>query len=131
MHHTPVFAEYNSEKIAEGIGAYAMAADLLENISSSECGYIVRGEYSTEKVLKEVLPYLTKEDQEKVNKFFAEEFFEKKSIQNKNDVESAILIGRQRGVGLNEICDKINSHATRIYKYGVEQWEYAKKNYSR
>jgi thymidylate synthase len=131
IQHSQVFAEYNSEKIAEGIGSYAMATDLLNKVSSSRCGYILRGEYSIEKVIEEVLPYLTKEDQKEIKKFFEGQFFKEKAVQNKKDVEDAILIGELQGLNLNEICKKINSNATRVYKYSFEQWEHAKKSYSK
>ena len=48
-------AEYNSYKLAQAAGGFAIINDIFEKLTKSECGYAINKSYSLNKTLNEIL----------------------------------------------------------------------------
>ena len=52
--------------MGEAIGGYLIATDLMEKLSKSQCGYIVRKNYNFNNAVNEVMPHINNQDSKEI-----------------------------------------------------------------
>ena len=57
-------AEYNSHKLGQAAGGFAIINDIFEKLTKTECGYVINKSYSFYKTLNEIYLYLNNKDRE-------------------------------------------------------------------
>ena len=124
-------AEYNSNKMGQAVGGLLAATDMLMKFSNSECSYIVIKSYSVDKTFSEVLPYLPKKDRVQAKDYFTSSVFEKQLQENDRFIEGFLAAGKKDGLDTKTLCGMMASIISMNYPKAVQQWEYAKENYSK
>ena len=128
---TEVFPEYNSERLGEAIGGYLSATDLLEKVSRSECGYVIKSTYSFDAALIETMSYLNERDRREFQSFMASDLKSNYEKENGEFIQGFLRAGRTDGLDINTVCGMMISIISVTYQKTAQQWELAKEVYSR
>lgn len=127
--NSQAIAEYNAGKLGEAIGGYVIATDIIEKLSSSQCGYAVRKKYSREATINEVIPYLRKQDQKDLRSMLNSNSFQNDLAENNDFLSNFMSAGRQDGLDKNTLCGMLVSNVAMMYQKSKQQWLFAKENY--
>ena len=124
-------AEYNSNKLGQAAGGYAIINDIFEKLTKSECGYAINKSYSLNKTLNEIFLYLNSNDREEFIAFLASEKFKNDLVENDTFISETINAGKKDGLDEKTICGMLVTIASMSYQKAQIQWDYAKEHYSK
>ena len=124
-------AEYNSYKLGQAAGGYAIINDIFEKLTKSECGYAINKSYSLNETLNEIFLYLNNEDREEFIAFLDSEKFKNDLAENDSFISGTINAGKKDGLDEKTICGMLVTIASMSYETAQNQWEFAKEHYSK
>ena len=124
-------AEYNSYKLGEAAGGFAIINDIFEKLTKSECSYAINKSYSLNKTLNEIFLYLNNKDREEFIAFLDSEKFKNDLAENNSLISEFINAGKKDGLDEKTLCGMLISIASMSYQKAEKQWDYAKKYYSK
>ena len=124
-------AEYNSYKLGQAAGGYLIINDLFEKLTQSQCGYVINKSYSFNQTLNEILPYLNKKDREEIKTFLSSKKFKNDLAENNSFISEFISLGMQDGLDEKTLCGMLVTVASTSLHQAQNQWDYAKKYYSK
>ena len=124
-------AEYNSYKLGQAAGGYAIINDIFEKLTKSECGYAINKSYSLNKTLNEIFLYLNNKDREEFIAFLESEKFKNDLAENDSFISGTINAGKKDGLDEKTICGMLVTIASVLYQEAQSQWDYAKEHYSK
>lgn len=123
------FAQYNAGKLGEAAGGFLNSVDMVIQLKSSKCGYVIRKEYSFKQSLIEVKSYLKEKDRKELDRFLKQNYT-KMQNDNKYFIDDSLRAGERDGLDKKTLCGIISSQTALVYKYAQQKWEYAKKYYT-
>jgi hypothetical protein len=124
-------AEYNSNKLGQAAGGYAIINDIFEKLTKSECGYAINKSYSLNETLNEIFLYLNSNDREEFIAFLESEKFKNDLVENDTFISETINAGKKDGLDEKTICGMLVTIASMSYETAQIQWDYAKEHYSK
>ena len=124
-------AEYNSFKLGQAAGGFAIINDIFEKLTKSECGYAINKSYSLNKTLNEIFLYLDNKDREEFIAFLDSEKFKNDLAENDSFISETINAGKKDGLDEKTICGMLVTIASMSYEKAQNQWEFAKEHYSK
>ena len=124
-------AEYNSHKLGQAAGGFAIINDIFEKLTKSECGYVINKSYSLNKTLNEIFLYLNNKDREEFITFLESEKFKNDLAENDSFISGTINAGKKDGLDVKTICGMLVTIASMSYQEAEKQWDYAKQHYSK
>jgi hypothetical protein len=124
-------AEYNSYKLAQAAGGFAIINDIFEKLTKSECGYAINKSYSLNKTLNEIFLYLNNKDREEFIAFLDSEKFKNDLAENNSFISEFLSAGQKDGLDEKTLCGMLVTVASTSLHQAQNQWDYAKKYYSK
>tara|TARA_B110000467_G_C17876021_1_gene242333 strand:+ start:82 stop:519 length:438 start_codon:yes stop_codon:yes gene_type:complete len=124
-------AEYDSYKLGQAAGGFAIINDIFEKLTKSECGYVINKSYTLNKTLNEIFLYLNNKDREEFITFLDSEKFKNDLAENDSFITDTINAGKKDGLDVKTICGMLVTIASMSYQEAEKQWNYAKQHYSK
>src|SRR5918997_1923117 len=93
------------EKLAEASGGYIIAADMIEKLSKSKRGYMVKERHSLKSAVNEVIPIFQKQHREEILGFLKTPKFQRDLAENDEMIQLLLREGEREGVDEKAVCD--------------------------
>lgn len=104
---------------------------MMEKLSKSKCGYIVKKPYSVQSALNEILPYFNSPDKEEVLSFIKSPKFQREQAENEEFMEDFLRAGKRDGLDEKTLCGMLSTHIVFAHESATQKWRHAKKYHAR